>query len=1495
MIRTVRRALQIVALIGTLLVGIVALSLIVSQTPWFRDWLRRYIVRESRQYLNGELSIGGLTGNLFFGVGLSDVAVDVSGQRVVAVKALQVDYSVFQILSTGIIIDNLKLIAPAIHVERDGNGWNLGRLVRKQAEEADRKGPRRPIALPSIELTDGTVVVGDKVGSTSYKIPSRIDGLHLKGSFHYEPVHYSVTLEDLGFHGTSPNFTLQQLTGGFSVRDDNLYLERVRMRTGESNITIGGAIEAYLRTPVFKFSTTGTAALAEIGRVVPPLSGYPLTPAFDVKGDGPADRMVLDVDVKSETGNFRGKLTSDLKTPDLSFTGEADIERLNAAPILKAPAQRTDLTGHTKFDLTLASTPSGARALDRLRGTFAFTGPHAAAVGYQASNVRVSGSIAGPRITFEGQAAAYGGSATTTGFVVIPATGKQVAFDLRGRAASIDLTRLPAITGAPKLSTNLNTSEYQVRGAAGRVEGSSTLEASEVEGAAISPGTVARFETSKGALSYWSKGEMSYVDLQRVGRVFHVEALDKPEFGTRLNSTFEVEGSGTTLDKMKLDATGTLTDSDAWGAKFPQLEYETHLNGRSLDARARGRFEHLDPARVIGNDKLKGLLTGTADVHTSFADLKAPMTLDAVSADGTVNLEGSSFGDLEIESALVTGKYAAKVGDISQLTLSGPDLKLQASGRVALDDTSASNLNYHVEATDLSRLGRLAGQDSVEGSGVLDGTLTGNASSLQTTGKMNGSGLGWNGNTALDANAQYTITVPDLDVAKVQVKSTANATFVKVGALELNEVTATTTYQNSQLDFDGKVKQEAREADARGDVIFHPDHQEIHLPSLAVRTQGIEWRTAPGSAAALRYGNERIELQDVKLVSGDQAIDASGAVSLKGSQPGTALTVNARNVDISQIERLALQNRGFSGRIDAAAKIEGSLDQPLVNGSVTVTNGGFRNYKYDSLTAKVDYNSTRVGLDATLRQSPTAAIAAQGTIPMTLFQRSEAGHVAARTGDDIDLHITSTPLELGLIQGFTTAVTDVTGVLRLDLRLTGAGEDPHAEGIIDIRGGAFAVPATGVSYSGLDTSISVSPDGLTIPNLQIVDEKGERMTITGTLGLHAREVGAVDVTVTSRNFELLDNELGDVGVETNLKVTGELRRPKIEGDVKLQAARVEVDKILALFYDPYSVNAIPDVVSAEQTVEGGRSAEDATNRALSNSKSIAPAGTQQTGEASTAPAPTSGFAPVQLQLHVRIPENLVLRGQSLRPGGPTRTAIGDINITVGGDLDVTKEPDGPVILLGSVDTVRGTYQFQGRRFDLVRGGTVQFTGEPDINPLLDVTATREIPNSGVEARVHIKGSVRSPELELTSDPPLDESDILSLIVFNRPVNELGTGERTSLAATAGGIATGFLAAPLGQSIGRALDLDLFEITPSTDTGDLGAGVTVGQQIGDRAFLRLRQQFGERTTSEFMVEYRLTDFLRMQGNAAPETSGSANRIGQRRIERAGIDVIFFFSY
>ena len=95
--------------------------------------------------------------------------------------------------------------------------------------------------------------------------------------------------------------------------------------------------------------------------------------------------------------------------------------------------------------------------------------------------------------------------------------------------------------------------------------------------------------------------------------------------------------------------------------------------------------------------------------------------------------------------------------------------------------------------------------------------------------------------------------------------------------------------------------------------------------------------------------------------------------------------------------------------------------------------------------------------------------------------------------------------------------------------------------------------------------------------------------------------------------------------------------------------------------------------------------------------------------------------------------------------------------------------------------------------------------------------------------VRLRGSARSPELSLASQPPLDQIDILSRIVFNRPVNTLGTGERQNLAE-------------------RASD---------QDTG----AVLIGNQIGSRLFFRLRQEFGKRAGSVVAIEYRISDLLR----------------------------------
>src|SRR5438045_3617288 len=100
--KVVRRLTHALLLVLTLVVGAAAAAIIVSQTAWFRDWLRGYIVREAKNYLNGQLTIERLGGNLFFGVEMENIGLSMDGTQVVAVKDLGLDYNLFELISRGL-------------------------------------------------------------------------------------------------------------------------------------------------------------------------------------------------------------------------------------------------------------------------------------------------------------------------------------------------------------------------------------------------------------------------------------------------------------------------------------------------------------------------------------------------------------------------------------------------------------------------------------------------------------------------------------------------------------------------------------------------------------------------------------------------------------------------------------------------------------------------------------------------------------------------------------------------------------------------------------------------------------------------------------------------------------------------------------------------------------------------------------------------------------------------------------------------------------------------------------------------------------------------------------------------------------------------------------------------------------------------------------------------------------------------------------------------
>lgn len=233
-----------------------------------------------------------------------------------------------------------------------------------------------------------------------------------------------------------------------------------------------------------------------------------------------------------------------------------------------------------------------------------------------------------------------------------------------------------------------------------------------------------------------------------------------------------------------------------------------------------------------------------------------------------------------------------------------------------------------------------------------------------------------------------------------------------------------------------------------------------------------------------------------------------------------------------------------------------------------------------------------------------------------------------------------------------------------------------------------------------------------------------------------------------------------------------------------------------------------------------------------------------------------------------------------------------MNVTLGGDLRATKSPGKSIELVGPVNTIRGTYDFQGRRFEILRDGTVRFAGDSldELNPILDLRTRRLI--QGVEARVNIGGTLTQPDIVLSSNPPLEQADILSLIVFNQPINSLGSGQQVSLAQRAQQMAASTLAGELASTVGNALGLDTFEINTSPENG-AGASLTVGQQLGQNVYVKVEQGIGDDSQTNFILEYELTKWLRFRTNMLQGSSTQTQLF--QRFQGSGVDLLFIFSY
>ena len=545
--------------------------------------------------------------------------------------------------------------------------------------------------------------------------------------------------------------SIAELSGGVSVHDDEIDVQKLALRTGESSVTLDGAVRDYLSNPSFKVQAVGDAvSLPELGRIVPSLAGIALSPAIRVSADGPLDQLNATLDVHSSAGEVSGQVVADLAAPNQGVRGTMTVRHLNLAPLSGRAADKSDVSAAIKADVRAASFAD----IESLRGTVDVEAQTSTAAGYVVERARAQARLDGRRVGLAGSARAYGAAATFKGRVEVPRKQEPVSYDLRGDFRGVDLARLPKQLKLPAARTNVNGSYHASGAGSASLRGDVRLAESDVPGAHLVQGSTVTFSMKSGGrrsalqADYTADVTAERVDLQQVGRAFAVKALEEDRYRTLLNVHAQANGRGTSPASMEAALRGELTDSTLFAGRVPQLAFDVRLDHDDLRVKAAGTIADLNPGLVSGRPQLKGMVAASVDVDATIAHLSAGVDLDAVEATTSVSLSPSEVNGLRLDRGCLDASYHAQTIDVRTLDVNGPDGTLQARGTVSLAPDGASALTVHADLPDLAEVGKLAKQE-LTGMATVDAAVTGSRNNLVVKGTLKGSGLSSGNNGAL--------------------------------------------------------------------------------------------------------------------------------------------------------------------------------------------------------------------------------------------------------------------------------------------------------------------------------------------------------------------------------------------------------------------------------------------------------------------------------------------------------------------------------------------------------------------------------------------------------------------------------------------------------------------------------------------------------------------------------------------------------------------------
>lgn len=776
----------------------------------------------------------------------------------------------------------------------------------------------------------------------------------------------------------------------------------------------------------------------------------------------------------------------------------------------------------------------------------------------------------------------------------------------------------------------------------------------------------------------------------------------------------------------------------------------------------------------------------------------------------------SVMGEVAIHSGTVEGEWDAGNLRVDRFELDTGQAGFSAEGRY--DETShTGQCRVQADIADLKQF--FAGLNSLVPIIPEDMTATGRVQAVVTAAgpiaapdfslQLAGTGVGAMGLSAdsLSLNVRWT----GYRVIPEKLSAELTASHIDYDGNRFTELHALLSRHSGDLKADLKLSHQS------GHVLemnAAADDSENETKRIAIKTLSVYGPDLPESEKLinrgpilLRWNPQMLAVDTLHVGSKAAELTANGLISFHGEQ---RLDVHLSGLEIERFIRLWNPNEKISGLASADVYLGGSLSAPVIEGRVRIGNLTGYEVAPADLSADVSYRNGAGGLRLDLARSGETFVAVIGGMDMPIgLVPFKADFGASRLRLSVKAGARLSELPIPVVKEVSyDALADI------DLILSGKTVSPDISGHIRLSDGRLAIPRKGLLYDTVSAEIDLENRRIDIREILLKGKKEGFLRVDGNIELDDLVPAVVDLRLTGENFLVPYQKAIQARLSPKLTLKGPMAAPALSGVITVVESKINLDKI--------APQTPPEIIIVDGTAE-----ENGTRKIMDEM-----------------PMP-SFLKGLSADVIVTVPKNAWLKGQ-------------DINAEITGEVALKKTVEAPFTLIGDLRTIRGTYNFRGKLFKIEQG-TVTFIGLDASNPLINLRATSRIYDATII--ILLSGSADQLVLTLDSDPKMDQSDIVSYLVFGKPADSLKGGQAFNAESAALSLSGGMVANELRSILGDVFFLDLFAIESGDDSP--AGSVSFGKYVRPNIFIVYRQGLSEDRQNQVEISYELSPNIRVE--------------------------------